>query len=94
VRQHTIGEVRGDLGHAAAPARWAYRSPLAGEGDQALVTAIRTASPSEAVREDAAAEVSAEVALDPERYADTPGVLVTGGLEEGLEMMAHDRMER
>jgi hypothetical protein len=47
---------------------------LAGEGDQPLGGARVAADTGEAVGEDAAAEVGAEVILDPVRYAIAVGI--------------------
>jgi hypothetical protein len=67
VRQHVVGEVGGDLAHAAGVTGGAYASALAGERDQPLVAAVLTASPSEAMGQNAALEVAPEVPLDPLR---------------------------
>ena len=49
VRQHVVGEVRGDLAHAPRVAGRADAPAIAGERDQPLVAAVLTGSPSEAM---------------------------------------------
>ena len=75
VGQHVIREMGGELGHAARVAGGADAPALAGERDQALVAAVLTAGASEPVRQDAAAQVSTEVLLDP------PGNTVAQGID-------------
>ena len=84
----------GDLDHAAGVAGGADASAFAGEGDESLGRACVAADPGEAVGQDAAAEVGAEVALDPVRDAVALRIGVGGAGEEGLEVVLHDRVER
>ncbi|CAN5822684.1 hypothetical protein BH23GEM6_BH23GEM6_26630 [soil metagenome] len=65
-RQDMVGEVDGHLHHAARVAGGTGAAALAGEGHQPLGVA---ADAGEAVGEDAAAEVGAEVVLDPVWHA-------------------------
>jgi hypothetical protein len=67
VWQHVVGEVGGNLAHAASVAGRADASALAGERDQPLVATVLTAGPSEAMGQNAALEVAPEVPLDPLR---------------------------
>jgi hypothetical protein len=73
-RQHLVGEVGGHLHRAAGVAGGADAAALAGEGHEALGGARVAADAGEAVGEDAAAEVGAEVFLDPLRGALAIGV--------------------
>jgi len=94
IGQHVVGEVSGKLGHAPGVAGGADPSALAGEGDQSLVAAILTASPSEPVGEDAAAQVAPEVLLDPPGHATAQRVGFDCVGEEGLQVVLDDRIER
>ena len=89
-----IGEMGGELGHAASVARRADPPALARERDQSLVAAVLAASPGEPVGEDAAAQVGAEVLFDPPRDAVAQGIDFRRPGEEGLEMVLDDRVER
>jgi hypothetical protein len=82
-----VGEVGGHLHHAAGVAGGADAAPLAGEGDEALGGARVAADTGDAVGEDAAAEVGAEVCLHPARYTVAVGVGRGGLGEEGLEVV-------
>jgi hypothetical protein len=82
-----VGEVGGDLHHAAGVARGADAAALAGEGHQPLGGARVAADAGEPVGEDAAAQVGAEVVLDPARYAVAVGVGRGAVGEEGLEVV-------
>jgi hypothetical protein len=73
-RQDMVRQVRGHLHHAACIAGGADATPFAGEGDEALGGARVAADAGEAVGENAAAEVGAEVVLDPLRYAVAVGI--------------------
>jgi len=57
------------------------------------VPTVRAAHPREAVGEDAAPQVAAEVALHPRRHAPAHGVGVLRLGEKGLEVMPHHRLE-
>jgi hypothetical protein len=57
------------------------------------VPTVRASQPREAVGEDAAPQVAAEVALHPRRDAPAHGVCVLRLGEEGLEVMLHHRVQ-
>ena len=61
---HMIHQVRGRLGHAPGAARGTDPAALAGEGDQKVMPAARAARPGEAVGQNAAGQVLAELPLD------------------------------
>lgn len=82
-----IGEVGGELRHAADVARGADPPALAGEREQAFVAAVGTAGAGESVGEDAAAQIGPEVLLDPRRNAMAQGIGLGGLSEEGLEVV-------
>ena len=67
-RQDVVGEVGGHLHHAACVAGRADAAALAGEGDPPLGGTRVAADAGEAVGEDAAPEVGAEVVLHPARH--------------------------
>jgi hypothetical protein len=94
VWQDVVGEVGCDLGHAPGVTRGADPPALAGEGDQALMTAVVAAGAGEPVCEDAAAEVGAEILLDPRWDAVAQGIGLHGPGEEGLEVVLDDGVER
>jgi len=58
-----------------------------------VVPTVRATHPREAVGEDAAAQVAADVALLPRRHAPAHGVGVLRLGEKGLEVMLHHRVE-
>jgi len=93
VGQDVIGQVGGELRHAAGVARGADPAALAGERDQALVAAGVTARAGEAVGEDAAAEVGAEVLLHPVRHGVAHGVGFGRMGEEGLDVVLDDGVQ-
>jgi hypothetical protein len=76
-------EVVGGVLHPAGVAGGAAPA-LAGERDEALEAAARTADSSEAVREDAAVEIGAQVALDVGGEPATGRAPVPDGGEERL----------
>ena len=90
--QHTIHEVGGALGHAAAPATGAEATALAGEGDQPLQGAGVAPEPREAVGEDAAGQELAELPLHEPGEAGAVGAL-SRFLEKGVQVGADDGVE-
>jgi hypothetical protein len=66
---------------------------LAGEGHETLGGAVVTPEAGEAVGQDAAAQVGAEVLLDPARHALAPWVSLGGPGQEGLEVVLDDGVE-
>jgi hypothetical protein len=88
--QHVIGQVGGHLHHAPGVARRADAAALAGEGDEALGGARIAADAGKAMGEDAAAEVGAEVVLNPLRDA----VAIEVGGEEGLQVVLCQGVKR
>ena len=85
-----VGKVGGDLAHAAGVAGGANATALARERDQPFVATVLTASPSEAVGQDAALEVAPEVALDPLGHAKAHGVGSGLPSQKGLEVVLGD----
>ena len=61
---HMIHPMRGGLGHAPGAAGGADPAALAREGDQEVMPAVRAAHPGEAVGQNAAGQVLAELPLD------------------------------
>jgi hypothetical protein len=72
--QDMVGDVGGHFHHAPGVAGAADAATLAGEGDEALGGARVAADTGEAVGEDAAAQVGAEVGLHPARYTVAVGI--------------------
>jgi len=68
-REDVIDQVRRGLRHASGVARGAQPAPLAREGDQEVMAAVRTSGPGEAVGEDAALKVTTKFAFDMGRHA-------------------------
>ena len=92
VGEHTIHEVRGTLGHAAAAAAGAEAAALAGKGDQPLQRAGVAPEAGEAVGEDAAGKELAEFLFDEPRETGAGGALGRL-LEKGLQVGADDGVE-
>lgn len=86
-RQHVIGEVSGHMDHTACVTRRADAAPLARERDQALAAATVTAGPGKAVGEDAAAQVGAEVVLDPQGHAVAHRIGLAGAGEKRFQVV-------
>ena len=76
--QDVVGEVGGDLDHAAGIAGGADATALAREGDEALGGAGVAADARETVGENTAAQVGAKVVLDPVGHAEAGGVSLGG----------------
>ncbi len=91
VGDHVIAQVGCDFGHAAGGAGGADAAALAAEGEESLLSAGVTAQAGEAVGEDSAGEVAAEVVLDPGWNAAAVRLLRLG--EEGLEVVLDDGVE-
>jgi hypothetical protein len=89
MRQHVVGEVRGDLAHTPGVAGGAYAAALARERDQPLVAATLTTGPRETMGQNATLEVAPEVAFDPIRQSVAHGVGLGRSGHEGLEVMLH-----
>jgi hypothetical protein len=90
------GSIRGWTAPIADPRRRTLHSfslQTTGEGDEALGGACVAADAGEAVGEDAAAEVGAEVVLHPARYALAVGIGFGGVGQEALEVVLHDGVE-
>jgi hypothetical protein len=85
--------VGGHLHHTAGVAGGADAAARAGQGHEPLGGARGTADAGEAVGEDAAAEVRAEVVLDLPWDAVASGVGPCGLGEEGLEVVLDERVE-
>jgi hypothetical protein len=89
--EDAIDEVRGGVRPAASSAARADAAALATEGDEEIPTAVVAMESQEAVGEEAAGEVIAERLLDVARQ--TARVVLAGMIEEGLEIVADDRVE-
>ncbi len=85
VGQHVVNEVRGGVGHAPAAAGGAEAAAFAGKRYEFVAQAARAVHAREAVGEQAALEVAAQLALDETRQA-VAGIGSTGALEEGLDV--------
>ena len=84
-RQHIIHQMRGALGHAAAPAARAEAAALAGKRHQVIDRAVLAAKPRHAAREHAAHQELPELALDELGEADTIAGLDRRA-QEGLQV--------
>ena len=85
--QDAVHQVCRGVDHAPAAARRAEATPLAGKGYEAIEVAFVAVKPQEAVGEDPAFEVRAELPLDE---AGHRAIAFSGAREEGLEMLAND----
>jgi hypothetical protein len=92
-RQDMIVQVSGDLAHAPGVAGGADAAALAGEGHETLGGAVVAPDAGEAVGQDAAAKVGAEVLRDPARHTLAPWVGLGGPGQEGLEVVLDDGVE-
>jgi hypothetical protein len=88
-----VRQVGGHLHHAAGIAGGADAAAFARECDEALGGTRVAAHAGEAVGEDAAAEVGAEIVLDPLRDSGAIGVGRCCVGEEGLEVVLDERVE-
>jgi hypothetical protein len=86
VRDDLVGHSSGHLRHAPCVAGGTDPPTLAGEGREPVMPTVRAPHPREAVGEDAAPQVAAEVALHPFGYAPAHGVGVLRFGEAGLEV--------
>ena len=88
-REDVLDQVLGGVLH---PSRVAGRATprLAREGDQPLEATVGTVDSREAVGQDPAAEIGAEIALDVGGKSPAGGAAVAGGGEEGLQPLADD----
>ena len=93
-RQDVIDEMGCGLDHTASVAGGTYATALATERYQEVVATAGAAGASEAVRQNAAAQVGSEVSLDPRGDAVPHGVPLGGLCEEALEVMLDQRIER
>jgi hypothetical protein len=87
-----VRQVGGHLHHAAGIAGGADAAAFARECDEALGGARVAAHAGEAVGEDVAAEVGAEVVLDPLRDSGAIGIGRCCVGEEGLEVVLDERV--
>ena len=92
VREVVVAQMGGALSHPPSGAAGTHRPPLTREGDQLVRPAGPAAKPGEAARELPAAEEVAELPLDEPREG-LPVTGVRGLREEGLEVIADDRVE-
>jgi hypothetical protein len=92
VRDDAVDEMRRGVRHAPAGATRACAALLARERDEQIVTAVIAPAVNEAVSEDTAAKVAAELLLDVAR--ERPGVRLARPSQKGLEVVANDRVER
>ena len=91
--QDVIGEMRRRRHHAPGVARRANAAPLAGERDQEVVPALAAAGAGEAVGEDAAVEIAAELPLHVRRHRPVVVMTVAALGEPGLEVLLDAAIE-
>ena len=92
LREHVADEVLGGVLHASCVAGGADVG-LAGEGNQALETAVGTAYPCEAPGEDATVQVGAKFPFDEGGEAVTVGAPFPGQGEERLQPLPDDLVQ-
>ena len=91
--EDVIRQMRRGLHHAPGIARRAHATSLAGERDQEVVAAVAAPRTREAVGEDAALQVAAELTLDISRNRTVVGVAVAALGEPGLEALLDAAIE-
>jgi hypothetical protein len=89
LREHLVDEMRGDIGHAPAEARWAKPSTLAGKRHDQRLSTLPASKVGETVLEHAAAQVRLELLDDEVRQA--AGLL--GSLEEGRPVLLDELVQ-
>ena len=90
-RQDMIGEMCRRRDHAPGVARWTHAAPLARERDQEVVAALPAAGAGEAMGEDAAFQITAELTLDVGGYWVT--IPLAGQREPRLEVFLDAAIE-
>jgi len=91
-RQHVLDQSHGGGGHAPRAARRAHAAALAREGNQEVVAAPAS-RPGEALAEQTAVQVLAEVLLDEARQPLAHGVALGGQRQEGLQVLPDHLVE-
>lgn len=92
IGKHPVDEMRGALGHSAAAAARAERTPFARESDEPVESTAGAMKAREAARQPAAPGEIAERLLDESRQALT--LAQRGGLgSEGFEVVADDAVQ-
>jgi hypothetical protein len=89
--QHPLDQVRCRVRHAPGAARRAEASAFAGEGDDAVESALVAVDAHEAVGKDPAAQEAPELALDEARH---PALAGLGPSDEGLELRLDHPVEK
>jgi hypothetical protein len=92
-RDDVIDQVRRGLCHAPGVARRTQAAPFAREGDQEVVPAVRTSGAGEAVGENAALEVTAELPFHVGRHPLGIPVVVPCEREVGLQVLLDHLVE-
>lgn len=92
-REDVIHQMRRRLRHTSGVARGAQAAPLAREGDQKVMPAVRASGPGETVGEDAAIEVTTKFAFDIGRHALPILVVFPYEREVGLQVLLDDLVE-
>ena len=93
LREHMINQVGSGLGHAPGGAGGTDAASLAGEGHEKLVAAVGTAGAGEAVGENPAFEVLAQLVLHVGWYRLAVRVGLARAREPGLEVVLDDAVE-
>lgn len=85
-----IDQMRCVLRHPPGVARRTQPAPLAREGDQEVMAAVRTSGPRKTVGEDSTFEVTAELAFHVGRHALPVPIVFTCQREIGLQVLLDD----
>ena len=93
VRNHPVHEMSRGIVHPSGGAGRAEATPLARKRDQQLVAALGAAHPRKTMREDAAGEVTLELAHDEPGQARARLATLLHLGKEGLPVRAHGRVQ-
>ena len=91
IGQHAIDQVGRPVGHPPPAAARADTATVTGEGDEQIVATRVAVSARKPLREESTRQVAAELSLHVARNASL--VVFAGVLEEGLEVLADQRIE-
>ena len=92
-RKHTVPKVCCKVGHPPAGTRRTKPPILAGEGDEQLIVASRTADAGKAVAKESATQVALKLGAD-EAGKLAAGIPILGFDEKGSQVFAHDAVEQ
>jgi hypothetical protein len=93
-REDLVHQMCGHLGHVSGVARRAHRAAFAGKCNQEIVSAVCAPGTGEAVGQDAALQIAAELRLHVLRHALAIGVPLAGERQIGFQMALNGAVQR